>query len=69
MRELVTGRLDGSVLDSLLNLLVKLAVMRIIDFSKVRVVPGITLYANAPIDLGHTEYESPPFLRVQVCIG
>lgn len=65
VRELVARSLDGPVLDLSRDFRREVA-HRYFVVRKVRVMPRVRLNANTPALLGHTEYERPAVLRVQV---
>ncbi len=68
VRQLMASRLNGSVLDFPCNLGGEISHWDVV-MSKVRVVPGVALNANAPTLLSHAKHKSPTVLRIQVGIG
>ena len=62
----MTGRLYSPILHFLRNLTSKSSLLIL---RKVRMVSGITLNANPPALLGHSEDKGPPLLGIQIGVG
>lgn len=68
MGQLVTGSLDGPILDLPGNFGSEISHW-LVFMCKVGMVPSITLNTDSPALLGHSKHKCPPIFRIQVRIG
>ena len=69
MAQLMARSLDGTVLYELGHFGIEHTCWLVGVLGKVWMMSCITLNANTPALLSHTEHEGPAVLRVQVCVG